>query len=98
MMHMIDVAVPNFDGDDDTPTRPQLVPAARHTSFAQSRSRADDDDEEYHVDVESDDEPEADEADDDDGDKDDEGEKEEFFDTQDIAEGVSPLARLTLVH
>lgn len=98
-MRMIDVAIPKFGDDDASPSRPSINPVVRHTSFARSRT-VDDDDEEYNVEHEDSDDGEDKEADDDDGEgtvkgdddkEDDGGDKDVFFDTQDIAEGVSSL-------
>ncbi|GAA5952650.1 hypothetical protein JCM21900_006060 [Sporobolomyces salmonicolor] len=92
MMRMIDVALPNFDSDAEksVTSRPSLQPVARHTSFAQSRSRAaGEDDEELQVlgDTDSDGS----------GDADDEQEdgKDEFFDTPDIADGKQNIHQKT---
>ena len=91
-MRMIDVAIPKFGDDDSPPTsRPTINPVVGHTSFA--RSRTAEDDEEYNVEHEdsgSDEEGSEDGTERGDGDKEDEGaEKDVFFDTQDMAEGVS---------
>jgi vacuolar protein sorting-associated protein 13A/C len=92
-MRMLDVAIPKFDepNPDNAPTtRPTLEAAPRHTSFAQSRSRVprvDDDDDHLSV-------GDSDSAHGDDGtavdeeEEDKEGGKDEFFDTQDINDGV----------
>lgn len=76
-MRMIDVALPKFGDDDKTPpTRP--VEPTRMTTFRKARDE--EKEIEHHLD-----EPSVDE------DAKDEG-KDEFFDTQDIADGVcSPL-------
>lgn len=60
--------------DDHASTRPSPIPIARKPSaFAQSRIE---DEEEYHLEDEKDEEEDA-------------GGKDEFFDTEDIADGVS---------
>jgi len=94
MMRMIDIAIPHFNSDAEktVTTRPALQPAARHTSFAQSKSKVPqhDDDDELRVDEDT-----ASEGSDDEeaeGEKDEDG-KDEFFDTPDIADGVSPIFR-----
>lgn len=89
---MIDVAIPKFGDDDAQPTsRPSVNPVVGHSSFA--RSRPEEDDEEYNVENEdsgSDSEESDDGTEKGQDDKEEEGgDKDVFFDTQDIAEGVS---------
>lgn len=89
---MIDVAIPKFHGDAEknVTTRPPLAVATRHTSFAQSKSKVpkvDDDEEDLHI---AEDTASEDSDNDDDGEEEeDKGAKDEFFDTPDIADGVS---------
>lgn len=91
MMRMIDVALPKFDDDDAETSRPG--PTVRQLStFGQSSRRKIDDETEYHT------EPNEADSDDEDVDGEVEGEnsKDEFFDTEDMADGVrspSPYPR-----
>lgn len=75
-MKMIDVAIPHFD-DDPSPARPSISAARKPSTFARIRQQQDE--EEYHLDHEKADEDE----------KEDEGAKDEFFDTEDMIDGVS---------
>lgn len=88
---MIDVAIPDFDGDAEknVTTRPALQPAARHTSFAQSKSKVTehDDDEDLHISEDTASNKSVDD-DEDEEEEEKEGGKDEFFDTPDIADGV----------
>lgn len=90
LMKMIDVALPNFDDgkDAEKATARAPAPVVRHTSFARSRARAADEEEDDELKVhEETTDDESDDPSDDDGDGD--GEKEKFYDTPDIADGVS---------
>ncbi|GAA5827080.1 hypothetical protein JCM11251_002234 [Rhodosporidiobolus azoricus] len=98
LMRMIDVAIPKFgvsDADNAPSARPSIEPV-RHTSFAPSRSRVPKDDDDDHLSVGG---HTDDEGGDSDGEEDDdvekEGGKEEFFDTQDIAEGKQNIHQKT---
>ena len=86
---MIDIAIPHFNSEAEktVTTRPALQPAARHTSFAQSKSKVPqhEDDDELRVDEDTASEGSDDEAEEE---KEEDG-KDEFFDTPDIADGVS---------
>lgn len=90
LMRMIDVALPKFDDPNaPPPSRPSIEPAARHTSFARSRSRVPGDgDEDLTVGPETDDEASDGEREDgeDKDDKDDQDDK--FYEVPDIADGV----------
>ncbi|GAA6031882.1 hypothetical protein JCM8097_003317 [Rhodosporidiobolus ruineniae] len=96
LMRMIDVAVPKFgdDNPDNAPSsRPSLEAAPRHTSFAQSRSRVPRDDDDHlsvggETDSERGDEEESDEEDVKSG-------KDQFFDTEDIADGNQNIHQKT---
>lgn len=79
MMRMIDVALPRFGNDGPAATgQPVQSAAPRRTSFTKSRVAKED--EEFLLDRDSDkDHKEQDVA----------GAKDEFFDTEDFAEGVS---------
>ncbi|GAA6006460.1 hypothetical protein JCM10207_004941 [Rhodosporidiobolus poonsookiae] len=96
LMRMIDVAIPQF-GDpnpDNAPTtRPSIQPTVRHTSFAQSRSRVpqDDDDDGLSVGTATD----SERGDETDEEEDKDGGKDEFFDTQDIADGKQNVHQKT---
>ncbi|GAA5859573.1 hypothetical protein JCM8547_006147 [Rhodosporidiobolus lusitaniae] len=98
LMRMIDVAIPKFDepSGDKAPQRPDIHTAARHTSFAQSRNRIPKDDDDDHLsvggDIDSDAGTDGGTDEDEDGK---EGGKDEFFDTQDIADGKQNVHQKT---
>ncbi|GAA5925213.1 hypothetical protein JCM10213_008734 [Rhodosporidiobolus nylandii] len=96
LMRMIDVAVPKF-GDSDTgnppSARPSIQPVVRHTSFAPSRSKVPKDDDEDHLSVGDTDSERGREGDGEDDE--DEGAKEEFYETQDIADGKQNIHQKT---
>ncbi|GAA5898641.1 hypothetical protein JCM6882_000886 [Rhodosporidiobolus microsporus] len=97
LMRMIDVAVPKFGeaNPDNAPSaRPGIQPVVRHTSFAPSRSRVPKDDDDDHLSVGGDTDDEDGETDEEDDDEK-EGGKDEFFDTQDIAEGKQNIHQKT---
>ncbi|GAA5849449.1 hypothetical protein JCM5353_001982 [Sporobolomyces roseus] len=95
MMRMIDIAIPHFNSDAEktVTTRPALQPAARHTSFAQSKSKVPqhEDDDELRVDEDTASEGSDDEVEED---KEEDG-KDEFFDTPDIADGKQNIHQKT---
>lgn len=95
MMRMIDVAIPKFNGDAEknVTTRPALHPAARHTSFAQSKTKVpkDDEDEDLHISEDTASEG-SDKGEEEEEEEEKEGGKDEFFDTPDIADGVSAVS------
>lgn len=72
---MIDVAIPQFGDDDPSPARPSISVARKPSTFARIRQQ---DEEEYHLEHEKVEED----------DKEDEGAKDEFFDTEDMIDGV----------
>ncbi|GAA5995177.1 hypothetical protein JCM5350_001861 [Sporobolomyces pararoseus] len=98
MMRMIDVAIPKFNGDAEknVTTRPALHPAARHTSFAQSKTKVpkDDEDEDLHISEDTASEG-SDKGEEEEEEEEKEGGKDEFFDTPDIADGKQNIHQKT---
>ncbi|GAA5969299.1 hypothetical protein JCM11641_007543 [Rhodosporidiobolus odoratus] len=95
LMRMIDVAIPKFgepDPKNAPTTRPSLQPTVRHTSFAKSRSRVPQEDDHLSVGGDTDSERGGE---DDVEEEDDENAKDEFYETQDIADGKQNIHQKT---